>query len=122
MGSSFLAAAALLALAVASPAAAQAPAPSEMRNFRVVEDTDAPSRGAVAGWLYNDGRETVGLVRLRMDVFDEAGKVVAVQRGWAYGNLRPGDRAYYRIPLPDKPGVRRVVVVESFVIQSVQSP
>lgn len=121
MSSSFLVGAALLALAVATPAAAQAPPPSEMRNFRVEEDTGAPSRGAVAGWLYNDGRETVGLVRLRMDVLDEAGQVVAVQRGWAYGNLRPGDRAYFRIPLPDKPGTRRVVV-ESFVIQSVQSP
>jgi hypothetical protein len=63
----------------------------------------------------------VGLMRLRMDVVDEAGHVVAVQHGWAYGNIRPGDRAYFRIPLPDRPG-RRVVVVESYVVQSVESP
>ena len=107
----------LLMLAGAAPAAAQA----RSGIFRVEEDAGAPTRGAVAGWVYNDGRETVGLLRLRMDVLDESGQVVAVQRGWAYGNLRPGDRAYFRIPLPDRPG-RRVVVVESFVIQSVESP
>ena len=114
-----LAVALLLTLASAVPAAAQAR--SSMGSFRVEEDAGAPTRGAVAGWVYNDGRETVGLLRLRMDVLDESGQVVAVQRGWAYGNLRPGDRAYFRIPLPDRPG-RRVVVVESFVIQSVESP
>lgn len=109
----------LLVLASAAPAAAQAR--SSTGTFRVEEDASAPTRGAVVGWVYNQGRETVGLLRLRMDVLDESGQVVAVQRGWAYGNLRPGDRAYFRIPLPDRPG-RRVVVVESFVIQSVESP
>jgi hypothetical protein len=108
----------LLMLASAAPAAAQA---RSTGIFRVEEDAGAPTRGAVVGWVYNDGRETVGLLRLRMDVLDESGQVVAVQRGWAYGNLRPGDRAYFRIPLADRPG-RRVVVVESFVIQSVESP
>jgi hypothetical protein len=112
----------LLALAIVAPATAQAPAPSAMSNFRVEEDTGAPTRGAVAGWVYNDGRQTVGLIRMRMDVYDESGQVVAVQHGWAYGNLRPGDRAYFRIALPDKPGARRVVTVESFVIQSVEAP
>jgi hypothetical protein len=63
----------------------------------------------------------VGLVRLRLEVVDESGKVVATQLGWAYGNLRPGDRAYFRIPLPDQKGTRRITV-ESFVVQSVQSP
>lgn len=112
-------AALLLVLASAAPAAAQAH--SSTGSFRVEEDAGAPTRGAVVGWVYNEGRQTVGLLRLRMDVLDESGQVVAVQRGWAYGNLRPGDRAYFRIALPDRPG-RRVVVVESFVIQSVESP
>ncbi|HKZ04090.1 MAG TPA: FxLYD domain-containing protein [Methylomirabilota bacterium] len=113
------AAALLLVLASATPGAPQAR--SSTGTFRVEEDAGAPTRGAVVGWVYNEGRETVGLLRLRMDVLDESGQVVAVQRGWAYGNLRPGDRAYFRIPLPGRPG-RRVVVVESFVIQSVESP
>lgn len=90
-------------------------------SFRVEVDREAPTRGAVAGWLYNDSREMVGLVRLRLEVIDDGGKVVGTQLGWAYGNLRPGDRAYFRIPLPEQKGTRRITV-ESFVIQSVQSP
>jgi hypothetical protein len=110
-------------VAAGVPAAtAQSPVPAApMGMFRAEVDSDAPTRGALAGWLYNDGRETVGLVRLRLDVLDESGNVIAVQRGWAYGNLRPGDRAYFRIPLPDRPGTRRILV-ESYVIQSVESP
>ncbi len=104
-----------------SAAAAQAPVSAGMERFRVEEDRDAPTRGAIAGWLYNDGRDTVGLVRLRLDVLDGSGAVIAVQRGWAYGNLRAGDRAYFRIPIPDRPGTRRIVV-ESFVVQSTESP
>jgi hypothetical protein len=99
-------------------AGAQSASPA---SFRVEVDREAPTRGAVAGWLYNDSREMVGLVRLRLEVVDESGKVVATQLGWAYGNLRPGNRAYFRIPLPDQKGTRRITV-ESFVVQSVQSP
>jgi hypothetical protein len=117
----WLAGAALMLCAAVASVDAQSPAPSQMRNFRVEEDTGAPTRGAVAGWVYNDGRETVGLLRMRMDVLDESGKVVAVERGWAYGNIRPGDRAYFRVPVPSQPGTRKIYV-ESFVIQSVESP
>ena len=85
------------------------------------EDREAPTRGAIAGWVYNDSRETVGLVRMRLEVLDDSGKVVGNQQGWAYGNLRPGDRAYFRIPIPEQKGTRRITV-ESFVVQSVQSP
>lgn len=116
----WLAGAALMLCAAAS-VDAQSPAPSQMGNFRIEEDTGAPTRGAVAGWVYNNGRETVGLLRMRMDVVDDSGKVVAVERGWAYGNIRPGDRAYFRVPTPSQPGTRKIYV-ESFVIQSLQSP
>ena len=90
-------------------------------SFRVEVDREAPTRGAIAGWLYNDSRDTVGLVRLRLEVIDDDGKVVERQQGWAYGNLRPGDRAFFRLPIPERKGTRRITV-ESFVIQSVQSP
>lgn len=116
----WLAGAALILCAAAS-VDAQSSAPSQMGNFRIEEDTGAPTRGAVAGWVYNNGRETVGLLRMRMDVLDDSGKVVAVERGWAYGNIRPGDRAYFRVPTPSQPGTRKISV-ESFVIQSVESP
>lgn len=115
----WLVAVGLLTLCLGGVTAAGAQA--GMERFRVEEDRDAPTRGALAGWLYNDGRDTVGLVRLRLDVLDESGAVIAVQRGWAYGNLRPGDRAFFRIPIPDRPGTRRIVV-ESFVVQSTEAP
>ena len=117
----WLAGAALMLCAAAASVDAQSPAPSQMGNFRIEEDAGAPTRGAVAGWVYNDGRETVGLLRMRMDVLDESGKVIAFERGWAYGNIRPGDRAYFRVPIPSQRGTRKIYV-ESFVIQSVQSP
>ncbi len=117
----WLAAVVFLTLCLGGVLAAGAQTPAGMERFRVEEDRDAPTRGALAGWLYNNGRDTVGLVRLRLDVLDESGAVIAVQRGWAYGNLRPGDRAYFRIPIPDRPGTRRIVV-ESFVVQSVEAP
>lgn len=117
----WLAGAALMLCAAAASVDAQSPAPSQMGKFRIEEDTGAPTRGAVAGWVYNNGRETVGLLRMRMDVLDDSGKVVAVERGWAYGNIRPGDRAYFRVPTPSQPGTRKIYV-ESFVIQSVESP
>ena len=60
-------------------------------------------------------------MRLRLEVIDDDGKVVERQQGWAYGNLRPGDRAFFRLPIPERKGTRRITV-ESFVIQSVQSP
>ena len=84
-------------------------------------DREAPTRGAIAGWVYNDSRETVGLVRLRLEVLDDEREGGGEPEGWAYGNLRPGDRAYFRIPIPEQQGTRRITV-ESFVVQSVQSP
>ena len=120
----------ILAAALAAVVAAAAPgwgarkAEAQMASassFRVEEDRDAPTRGAIAGWVYNDSRETVGLVRMRLEVLDDSGKVVGNQMGWAYGNLRPGDRAYFRIPIPEQRGTRRITI-ESFVVQSVQSP
>jgi hypothetical protein len=120
----------ILAAALAAMVAAAAPgsgsriAEGQMASassFRVEEDREAPTRGAIAGWVYNDSRETVGLVRMRLEVLDDSGKVVGNQMGWAYGNLRPGDRAYFRIPIPEQRGTRRITI-ESFVVQSVQSP
>ena len=120
----------ILAAALAAMVAAAAPgsgsriAGAQMASassFRVEEDREAPTRGAIAGWVYNDSRETVGLVRMRLEVLDDSGKVVGNQMGWAYGNLRPGDRAYFRIPIPEQRGTRRITI-ESFVVQSVQSP
>ena len=91
--------------------------------FRIEEDPDAPGgRRAVSGWVYNDGRGVVGLVRLRLQVLDASDKVIAEELGWAYGNVRPGGRVYFRIAIPATPGQSRRITVESWVLQATESP
>jgi hypothetical protein len=111
-------AAAILAWAV-SPATAQTGGPV----FRIEEDTGAPHarKGVVAGWLYNEGQGVVGLVRMRVELLDSSGRVVGEHLGWAYGNVPPGGRAYFRVSVPNETQARRISV-ESFVLQSLQNP
>ena len=89
--------------------------------FRIEADPE-PRRGIVSGWLYNDGQGVVGLVRLRLETLDGSGKVLGENFGWAYGNVPPGGRAYFRISTaPATVGTRRITV-ESYVLQSLQTP
>jgi hypothetical protein len=109
----------------AIPAAAQTSADGRGPVFRVEpEARTAHSRpGFVTGWVYNDGRGVAGLVRMKCEVLDTAGKVVAEHIGWAYGNVSPGGRAYFMIPVPPKTEGERRVTVESYVLQSItESP
>jgi hypothetical protein len=107
---------------IGAPAAAQSPPGFRGPVFRIEEDPGTPGAGrrVVAGWLYNDGQGVVGLVRLRLEVLDASGTVLAEQLGWAYGNVRPGGRAYFRIPMP-LAGEGRRISVESFVLQALQA-
>lgn len=108
----------MLATAVA-PALAQSAGPV----FRIEEDPDAPgSRRAVSGWIYNEGRNVAGFVQLRLQVLDAANQVIAEEKGWVYGNVRPGGRAFFRIPIPAATGHARRIIVDSFVVQAVESP
>ncbi|MGH7353867.1 MAG: hypothetical protein ACRELS_04720, partial [Candidatus Rokuibacteriota bacterium] len=95
----------------AAPATAQPAGPV----FRIEEDPDAPGgRRAISGWVYNDGRDVAGLVQLRLQVLDASNQVIAEEKGWVYGNVRPGGRAYFRIAIPATGHARRIIV-ESFV-------
>jgi hypothetical protein len=89
--------------------------------FRVVVDEKSESRRAsvVTGWVYNDGQAVAGLVRMRAELLDDSGKPVSEHVGWAYGNVTPGGRAYFLIPVPPQSAaLQRRVTVESWVIQS----
>jgi hypothetical protein len=110
----------LLLGSAASPAAAQPRADFRGPVFRVEpEARTAHSRpGFVTGWIYNDGQGVAGLVRMKCEMLDGTGKVVAEHIGWAYGNVSPGGRAYFMIPVPPQSPAERRVVVESFVLQS----
>ena len=115
----------VVALGVAAlPASAQAPAGFRGPVFRVEPETRSEFRrsGFVTGWIYNDGQGVAGLVRLKCQMLDETGKVVSEHVGWAYGNVTPGGRAYFMIPIPPRSSANRRVVVESFVVQSLEGP
>ena len=106
--------------AAALPASAQAPPRFRGPVFRVEPETRSEFRrtGFVTGWIYNDGSGVAGLVRLKAQMLDETGKVVAEHVGWAYGNVTAGGRAYFMIPIPPQSPPERRVVVDSWVIQS----
>ena len=106
----------LAVLAIALPAMAQSRGPV----FRVEPEkrTDHTRPGFVTGWLYNDGQGVAGLVRMKVEMLDDSGKVVAEHIGWAYGNVSPGGRAYFMSPVPPKSPPERRVTVESFIMQS----
>src|SRR6266849_3990206 len=92
--------------------------------FRVEPEarSDHARPGFVTGWVYNDGQGVAGLVRMKCEMLDGAGQKVAEHVGWAYGNVTPGGRAYFMIPIPPQSLPDRRVTVESFVLQSFESP
>ena len=104
----------------AVPALGQAPPGFRGPVFRVEPETRSEFRrtGYVTGWVYNDGQGIAGLVRMKVQMLDESGKVVAEHIGWAYGNVTAGGRAYFMIPIPPQSPPERRVVVDSWVIQS----
>ena len=120
-------AAASLGIVLASaggPAMAQPPAGFRGPTFRVEPETrsDHARPGFVTGWVYNDGQGVAGLVRMRVEMLDGSGKVLAQHIGWAYGNVSPGGRAYFMIPIPPQSPAERRVTVESFVLQAFGDP
>ncbi len=105
--------AAVLAVAVlAGNAAGAEPAPAGT-DFRVEAETDPLSRRgpAVSGWLYNDKNVAVSNVRLRVEVLDAMGGVLAMGEGWLYGNVPGGGRAYFFVTVPRHGPSYRVTVL-----------
>jgi hypothetical protein len=84
--------------------------------------TEYSRPGFVTGWVYNDGQGVAGLVRMKVEILDDSGARVGEHIGWAYGNVTPGGRAYFMIPIPPRSPANRRVVVESFVLQSLEAP
>jgi hypothetical protein len=107
-----------------APATAQPGAPARGPVFRVEQEVrgDHSRPGFVTGWVYNDGHGVAGLVRMKCEMIDGGGQKVAEHIGWAYGNVIPGGRAYFMIPIPPQSAPDRRVTVESFVLQSIESP
>ena len=109
---------ALAGSAMAQPAGFRGPV------LRVEPDTrtEFTRPGFVTGWVYNDGQGVAGLVRMKVEMLDDSGTRVGEHIGWAYGNVNPGGRAYFMIPIPPRSSPNRRVLVESFVLQSFEGP
>jgi len=116
----------MLLIMLASVAGSATAQPAGFRGpvFRVEPEEPHSSRGRAGllrGWVYNDGEGVAGLIRMRVEMLDGSGKVVAQHIGWAYGNVPPGGRAYFMIPIPPQSPPERRVSVESFVLQAYEA-
>ena len=82
-------------------------------DFRVDAEFDQISRRgpAVSGWLYNDRGYGVSNVRLRVEVMDATGGVLATGEGWLYGNVPARNRAYFFVTVPRRGEGYRVTVL-----------
>lgn len=114
----------LIMLASVSGSATAQPAGFRGPVFRV-EPEDSRSvlarPGSLRGWVYNDGEGVAGLIRMRVEMLDASGRVVAQHIGWAYGNVPPGGRAYFMIAIPPQSPPERRITVESFVLQAYEA-
>ena len=114
----------LIVLAAVPGSGTAQPAGFRAPVFRVEPEEPQPHSGrpgSVRGWVYNDGDGVAGLIRMRVEMLDRSGKVVAQHIGWAYGNVPPGGRAYFMIPIPPQSPPERRVTVESFVLQAYEA-
>jgi hypothetical protein len=115
----------LACVAAAVPVSAQPRADLRGPVFRVEPEkrSDHTRAGFVTGWVYNDGQGVAGLVKMKVEMLDGSGKPVAEHVGWAYGNVVPGGRAFFMIPVPPQSPPDRRVTVDSYVLQSLpESP
>ena len=95
-------------VAVAEPAQADSPFRFEL------EQRGNPRRGlAVAGYLYSGLPWRITNVRLRVESVDSKGAVTAESHGWVLGDVVPGGRAYFYLPI-SWPAPTYRPVVESF--------
>ena len=65
----------------------------------------------VNGYVTNQWGISVNNVRMRVDALDGAGDVTATYIGYVFGDVTPGTRAYFEVPVPQKAPNYRVSVL-----------
>jgi hypothetical protein len=75
--------------------------------------TESWKRPALEGHVYNNSLYRIGNVRLRVESLNGSSEVVGETFAWVYGNIRPGSRWSFSVPLPQVGETFRVTV-ESF--------
>jgi hypothetical protein len=92
-------------------------------DFRVEVDPEPARYGgpAITGYVYNDGPNRLGDVRLHTQIMDGSGRVVAETSGWVYGALPPRGRAFFVLRVPQR-GVAYRVTVTSYSLLAIGEP
>ena len=107
-----------LGVLLARPPAQAQEASASAQAFRIEVGLRAYGLGpAVEGYVGNDGPLRLTNVRLRVDVLGTDGTAVAHAFGWVIGDVTPGGRGYFVVPVPT-PGTTYRVRVLSFDIVS----
>jgi hypothetical protein len=94
----------LLVGAVVAPARTQTVVVPQTTDhyFRVEFDVTRNRQGpSVAGYLYNDARQTAQRVRLQIDRIDASGGVVGSSAIWVLGDVPTGSRAFFSASVAD---------------------
>ena len=68
-------------------------------------------RAFVSGYVTNEWGIGVNNVRMRVEALDAAGGVTATYIGYVFGDVTPGTRAYFEVPLAQKAASYRVSVL-----------
>ena len=61
--------------------------------------------------MYNEGLRWLSNVRIRVEVLDTDGTAVEEALGWVFGDLTPGGRGYFVVPVPRVGATYRVSVL-----------
>ena len=97
----------------ASPASVQSYGVYGTESFFKLEWQPDERRGkaVVSGYVTNQWGIGVNNVRMRVDALDTAGGVTATYIGYVFGDVTPGTRAYFEVPVPQKAPNYRVSVL-----------
>ncbi len=104
----------ILAGALAGPAAAQPPAPCGAFRVEWNRGELSPTADKLEGFVYNDSACSVADVRIHVVAVDGQGRPLAETMGWVFGDIPPGTRGYFAVPLTSGPAADYRVDVVSF--------
>lgn len=118
-GATVFVAAVMLTTASPSIGAAQSYGISGAERYFTVELEVGERRGrpVVSGYLTSQFGFGVRDVRLRVEALDAANAVVSTQIGYVSGQVLPGRRVYFEVPVAEKASNYRVTVLSFDVFQ-----
>lgn len=99
----------LVAISPHVEAAGVEPAPSAF-EIELEEATGTPRGPGVEGYVHNRRLYRIGNVLLRVEILDASGQRIGESFGWVLGNVPPGGRAYFFVPVSTRGATYRANV------------